>query len=144
MPLFGPHRAYQFPGTPGFNPQAEDPRLRRRSVYSFLEGGVQVPPGRGVAGIPPQAASPTLDRVTGGQGGMPDLRALPGRYPILTRMEQHAASEPTREQHRPSTRRTVGAAALGAINAYLKPGQGAGAEAMTNIMEAPYRKAHGE
>ncbi len=130
IPLFGPHRAYQFPGTPGFNPQAEDPRLRRRSVYSFPEEGTV----EGVVGIPPQAPSPTLDRVLGGQD----------KYPLLTRIEQHKAIEPTYEQHRPSTGRNVGAAALGFIDAYLNPGQGKGAEAMTNIMEAPYRKAHGE
>ena len=133
MPLFGPHRAFEIPGTPGFNPQAEDPRLRRRSVYSFPEERAQVPPVGEVARAP-QAASPALDAVIGERD----------RYPILTRMEQHNVSEPTRAQHRPSTGRTVGAAAIGAINAYLNPGQGVGAEAMTNIMEAPYRKAHGE
>ena len=144
MPLFGPHRVFEIPGTPGFNPQAEDPRLRPRSVYASPADRAQVPPLREVARPPQVATSSTLDRVTGGQGGMPDLRALPDRYPILTRMEKHYENEPTREKYRPSTGRTVGAAAIGAIKSYLNPGQGVGAEAMTNIMDAPFNKAHGE
>ena len=146
MPLFGPHRAFEIPGNHGSNPQAEDPRLRRRSVYSFPEALPRV-----------SRDGPTLGRIIDGGGDagqhsapLPQATSpLPGppqvdRSPALTQYIQERERQPRREDYRPSTGRKVGAAAIGAINAYLNPGQGKGSEAMRNIMDAPFNKAHGD